>query len=126
MALKPEISLGMGAAVVALDYAIYQNALPTAADIRSLPAMNNDVEVAEKHAFITALAVTSAISLIAKDATIFILGAGAAVAMSWMNRHANAVHPLTGTATGLPKGGYNPSMQQPSEPQTVLIGDGSF
>ncbi|HET7641157.1 MAG TPA: hypothetical protein VFK47_20780 [Ktedonobacteraceae bacterium] len=127
MALKPEVSLGMGAASAALVYAIYQNALPTMADIRTLPANNSDVNATEKHAFVTSLAIVSAISLIAKDATIFIIGGGAAVAMSWMHRHANAVHPMTGNVSGVPGTYSMPEVAPPTAPSgPVVFGDGSF
>lgn len=101
MSLKPEVSLGVGAATAALVYGIYQNALPTAADVRSLDANNNDVNATEKHAEWLATAVVAGISLIAKDATIFIIGGVATVGMSWMYRHANAVNPLTQNVSGL-------------------------
>lgn len=101
MSLKPEVSLGVGAAVAALVYGIYSNALPTAADIRSLDSNNDDINATEKHAEWLATAVVAGISLIAKDATIFIIGGLSVVGMSWLHRHANAVNPLTQNVSGL-------------------------
>ena len=94
MALKIETSVLAGLATGTLVYGIYQAALPTTADIRTLEAQNTDVMKTEKIAAWTSAAVVSGVSLIAKDPTIFVIGGTVMVALSWMNRHANAVTPV--------------------------------
>jgi hypothetical protein len=101
MALKIETSVLAGLATGTLVYGIYQSALPTQADIRSLEAQNSDIERSEKVASWTSAAVVAGVSLIARDPTIFVIGGTIMVGMSWMNRHANAVTPTLSSVTPL-------------------------
>lgn len=96
--MKPEVSLTVGLATVALVYGIYSNALPTVADIRVGQAADPDIASAEQLAAWTAAAAVGAVSLIAKDPTVFVLGGSMVVALSWWHRHANHVNPLNGLA----------------------------
>jgi hypothetical protein len=98
MALKPEVSLGMGVATAAVVYGIYTQATPSIADIRVGEPHDENIAGAERAASWTAAVVVGGISLIARDPTIFILGGGMIVAMAWWTRHANAYHPLARTA----------------------------
>lgn len=100
--LKPEVSIGVGLATAAVVYGVYSTAMPTIADTRSLPPGTVDVEAAEKSAAWMSAAVVGAISLIAKDPTVFILGGSMVVALSWWYKHANSVNPEFGMA--VPKG----------------------
>jgi len=97
MALKPEFSVLTGLATATVVYGIYQTSMPSVADVRSLQANNGDIAKSERTASWAAAGVVSGVALIAKDPTIFIIGGGTLVAMAWMHRHANAVHPTTGT-----------------------------
>lgn len=99
MSLKPEISLGVALATGAVVYAIYTNATPTIADIRSGPPGDETIEASRKSAAWMAAGVVAAISLIARDATVFIVGGAEVVALDWWTRHANQVNPDTGRAT---------------------------
>lgn len=100
MALKPEASIVVALATATLVYAIYQNATPTLADIRTVEPNNGDIQASERQAAWTAAAVVSGVSLVAKDPNPFILGGGMIIALSWYHRHADAVNPLSGKATG--------------------------
>lgn len=103
MSLKPEVSLGVALATAAVVYGIYQNATPTIADIRSLDAQNKDIDASERQATWTAAGTVGAISLIAKDPTVFTVGGLMVIAMAWAHRHANLVDSVTGMAVpGLP------------------------
>lgn len=113
MGLKPEISLGVGLATATVVYGIYMNALPPVVDLRTTPANNSDVAATEKAASWTAAAVVAGISLIAKDATVFIIGGGMIVALSWWNKHANMVNPEFGLA--VPKGSVEPEQFDDSQ-----------
>lgn len=110
--LKPEVSLPVGLATAAVVYAIYSNATPTIADIRSAPPGDKTINSSRRAASWTAAGVVAAISLIARDPTIFVLGAGSVVALDWWTRHANQVNPLTGKATTreAPPAGGDPSV----------------
>lgn len=98
MAQKPEVSLSLGIATAALVYGIYGRALPNLADVRAAVEKNHDVSSAERNAAWTSTAMVAAVSLIARDGTIFILGGTMVIAMSWWNRHANEVIPELGRA----------------------------
>lgn len=111
MALKPEASLGVALATGAVVYSIYQNATPSLGDIRSLPKGNVDVQASERAATWTSAGVVAGISLLAKDATIFVLGGAMIVAMAWLHRHADQVDNTTKKARAL-----NPT-------QTADVGD---
>jgi hypothetical protein len=100
--LKPEVSIGVGLATAAVVYGVYSSAVPKIADTRSLPSNTPDVTAAERQAAWMSAAVVGAVSLIAKDPTVFILGGSMVVALSWWNKHANVVNPEFGVA--VPKG----------------------
>lgn len=94
--LKPEISVPAGLATGAVVYAIFQNATPSIADIRSLPEKNQDIAASEKQASWIAAGIVSGISLIARDPVIFWFGSAAVIGMAWWTRHANHVVPSVG------------------------------
>jgi hypothetical protein len=98
MSLKPEVSITTGLAVAALVWTIYNRALPADVDMRVASPNDADVESSRRKAAYTAAAVVSGVSLIAKDATVFILGGSMVVAVDWWTRHANAVNPELGKA----------------------------
>jgi hypothetical protein len=78
-----------------LVWGIYGQVVPSVADLRVSGANDPDAGSAEKAArWASALAVT-AISLIAKDGTVFVMGGSMVIVMSWLHRHANAVDPQT-------------------------------
>lgn len=99
--LKPEVSIPAGLATAAVVYGVYSNALPNAADIRTAPPQNTDVDAARKQAAWTSAAVVGAVSLMAGDPTIFVIGGAVLVALDWMTRHADAVNPITGKVDGI-------------------------
>lgn len=113
MALKPEVSLPVSLATAAVVYGIYSNALPPVVDLRATPANDSQVASTEKAAAWTAAAVVAGISLIAKDPTVFIIGGSMVVALSWWNKHANAVNPEFGMA--VPKGDMLPEQFDDSQ-----------
>jgi len=97
--LKPEVSIGVALATGAIVAGVYFNALPPLTDVRVAPRQNRDVGASRKAAAWTAAGVTAAISLIAKDPTVFVVGAGMTVVMDWWYRHADAVDPRSGKAS---------------------------
>lgn len=106
--LKPEISLPVALATTGTVYGIYQLALPSLADARSVEAGNNDLRSAENQALWVSVAVCGAVSLIAGDPTPFVLGGLTAVALSWLHRHARAIDPASGKPAGLAPATFAP------------------
>jgi hypothetical protein len=100
--LKPEASIGVALGTCGLVYAIHSNFTPSLADMQGLPAGNADTDAAERKATWLSAGVVSAISLLAKDPTIFVLGAGATIALAWFSRHATWTESKAGPAIGNP------------------------
>jgi hypothetical protein len=101
MGLKPEVSLAVALATATVVYAVHQNATPNLADVRSLESNNLDIQRAERTASWVSAGVVAGISLLAKDATIFIIGGSMVIAMAWMTRHADQVDTITKRASSI-------------------------
>jgi hypothetical protein len=124
MALStPEGSLGMGVAVGVVAYSVFQAHLPPVVDVRTVDSCNRDVHASVKSATWQAAGATAAIALIAKDATVFILGGVVTLALAWSYHHANAVSPLTGKASGTMTADDIVWSQQESLPHQVALYD---
>jgi hypothetical protein len=100
VALAPEFSIGTGLAVSAVVYAIHSNFTPSVADMQGLPSGNQDVDAAERKATWLSAGVVAAVSLIAKDPTIFVLGSITTVALAFFSRHATWTDSKAGPAVG--------------------------
>lgn len=98
MSLKAEISVPAALALGVAVYGIYQVNLPSVTEVRAADLDNKDVAGAERAATWEAAGLVSVLSLIAKDPTLFLVGGAITIALSWKYRHANAVHPMTGSA----------------------------
>jgi hypothetical protein len=107
--LKPEGSIMAGIATGALVYAVYSTNVGNLATVHSTPAQDGNAMAARKKAAIEAVAVVAAISLLARDVDIFILGGGITVLLDWHARHAVATHPDTGQLVD--NTGYVPAEQ---------------
>jgi len=99
MALKPEISLGMGLTLGVLVYSIYTGAVPRVADVRVAEPNDPDISSSRKLAAWTSAGAVAAVSLIAKDPTVFTVGGVMVIILDWWYRHANVVDPLMSSAT---------------------------
>lgn len=99
---SPEASIGTGLAVCGVVYAIHSNFTPSVADMQGLPAGNQDVDAAERKATWLSAGVVAAISLLAKDPTIFVLGSAATVALAFFSRHATWTESKVAPALGAP------------------------
>lgn len=98
--LKPEVSLGVGLATAALVYSTYNGALPSVADVRVAKPQNADVNAARRLAAWTSAGVVGAVSLMAKDPTVFVIGGAMVIALDWWHRYADAVNPTIGKVAG--------------------------
>jgi hypothetical protein len=114
--LKPEISIPAALALGVAVYGIFQVNLPSITEVRAADMGNKDIDSAERAATWESAGLVSTISLIAKDPTIFLIGGAITIALAWKYRHANAVHPLTGKATGALTGAAVMGAQMPSAP----------
>lgn len=94
--MKPEVSIPAGLATAALVYGIYGRGLPPMVDVRAAEADDNHVAAIRRQNAWMAAGVVGAVSLLAKDPTIFVIGGAMVIALDWSTRHANAVNPLIG------------------------------
>ncbi len=114
MSLKPEVSLPVALATGTVVYTIYNQGLPGQADIRSHGGIGDQtIETTRKQNLWTAAAVVAGISLMAKDATVFIVGGAMVVGLDWVTRANNFTNPLTGSIDINPMAGHG--VQKPSE-----------
>lgn len=97
MALERKTSVAVGLATMGLVWGVYGQVLPRVADLRAGDAHNDQAASAEKAARWTSGGLVVGVSLITKDPTVFIMGAVAVIAFSWLHRHANAIDPQLGT-----------------------------
>jgi len=102
MALSREFSVMGSLATLAAVFAIHQNVTPPIADIQGMPAGVAEIDVAEKRATWTSIGVVSLVSLLAGDATIFVVGSLGTAGLSLMTKHANWTEPLTNGRTLTP------------------------
>lgn len=94
--LRPDSATTVGLLTAAGVYLIYQNALPTVADIRTAEPHDDDVERARKHAAWESTALVGLVFLVAHDFNSFIIGGAALVGIDYLHKHANATNPQTG------------------------------
>jgi len=105
--LKPEGSIVAGIATAALVVGVYQLNIGSMAVAHATDANDISLQAARKKASIEAAVVVSAVSLLAKDVTIFILGGATLVLYDWHVRHAVAAEPATGQLVD--NNGYQPA-----------------
>lgn len=96
MALKPDAAIMSGLAVAGVVFAVHTKFTPSTADMQGLPAGTKDVDKSERQATIISVGIVSAISLLAKDPTIFVIGSIATVALAFTSRHALWTETRTG------------------------------
>jgi hypothetical protein len=105
--LKPENSLIAGMAVVGLVVANYNLHNGTAASCAASDSWEPNLKTSNSKAGYTSLVMVAGISLLAKDANIFILGCAAIIAMHSSYIHSIAVEPKTGALAMAPANGVS-------------------
>lgn len=101
MALRSKLgsldsATGVGVITAAGVYLIYNNALPSIADVRTAHPHDSDVETSRKHAAWESALLVGVVFLVARDVNSFIISGAALAGIDLMYKHANAVHPATG------------------------------
>lgn len=94
--LRPDTATMVGLLTAAGVYLIYNDALPSVADVRAASPHDNDAEKARKHAAWASVALIGAVFLISRDFNSYIISGGALIAVDALHKHANAVNPETG------------------------------
>ena len=119
--LKPEVSIGVGLATAALVWGTYNHFMPTVVENRALGFNDPHLESTERQASWTAAAIVAGVSIVAKDPVVFILGGAMVIILGWTHKHANMVHPETGSAVPYvtPPQATDASTYTPSELQSV-------
>lgn len=107
--LKPEASMVAGVATVGLVYGIYQLNVGNVSTAQATEPNHPAMETSRKKAGWTALVLVAALTLIAKDANIGILGSGTIIAMELSYRHAIMANPHGGMVNPAPDTAYEPA-----------------
>lgn len=116
MALKPEISIPAALATATIVYSTY-NRMPSAADIRVTQAGDDTLETVRKQNAWFAAATVGAVSLIAKDPVIFIVGGAMVIGLDWVTRANIWTSPASGKVVTPGEGG---SVQTPKTPVATV------
>lgn len=87
MALKPEASVMAGLATLGVVVGIHQTAKPSQADLQALPAGTPDMDQANKTATWMSVIAVSGISLLARDAGIFLIGSAGVIGLKLWSDH---------------------------------------
>jgi hypothetical protein len=89
---------GVGVATAIAVYLIYNDALPTLADVKMAQPDDNAAESARKHAAWKSAALIGAVFFVARDLNSYLISGVALVGIDLMHKHANQVNPTTGRA----------------------------
>jgi len=112
MDLKPRLSgensIIASLSTVALVIGIYSMKIGPAADVHVSPANDGNMAAAVKKAGVEAIVVVAAVSLIAKDPNIAILGGLAIIGEELFYRHALMADPMSGDVNVAPSA-YQPT-----------------
>jgi hypothetical protein len=100
MALKAEHSLLIGLATAAAVGVVYQQNLPSNAQVRASSPNNQHINTSRTVATWEAAAIVAGIAFLAHDPTVFVIGGVTMIALDFGARHANATDNVTGQIAG--------------------------
>lgn len=109
--ISGETSVIASLSVVALVVAIYNAKIGPVSDVHATGANDGNIAAGIRKAGWTSLGVVAAISLLAGDTNVIILGGAAVVAEELAYRHANMTNPATGQIQVTPQA-YVPASGQ--------------
>jgi hypothetical protein len=92
---KHAVEVGVLAGVANL--LIFQHFMPPVSDVKTADQFNSLIEGSERTALFVSIATTAIISGAVKSWDTFLVGGAIIVAIDFAYKHANAVHPDTGT-----------------------------
>lgn len=95
MALRPDSATMVGLFGAAGVFLVYNNALPTAANIRASAQHDADVEAARKKAAWLSAGLVGLTFLISRSVDSYIIVGAALVGIDYMYKHENAINPNT-------------------------------
>jgi len=87
------VAIGLGEAIAI--YLVYQNALPSHADMRMGAPNDDNLEAARKAAALKSAGLLGVIFLLTHDVNSFIVGGLALGGIDYMAKHHNAINPAT-------------------------------
>jgi hypothetical protein len=91
--LRPDSATMVGLLTAAGVFLIYNNALPSAADIRAAMPDNAQVESERKKAAWESVGLIAVVFLVSRDLNSYMISGAALVGIDLMYKHSNAVHP---------------------------------
>lgn len=95
--LQPDSATQVGILTAIGVYLIYNNALPSIADIRQAPPHDGDVESSRKAAAWKSAALVTIVFIVARDLNSYIISGAALIGLDYMYKHTNTIQPATGT-----------------------------
>jgi len=122
--LKPENSYVAGIAVAGTVYAIYNMNVGNVSQAHATDANHPALESSRKKAGYTSFILVSALTLLAKDMNIGILGFGSIIAMELTYKHAIMANPATGKIEAPSPTAYVPA--SPTNVTTMSAPDNSY
>ena len=94
--LQPDTATSVGILTAVGVYLIYNNALPSMADVRMAGPNDEAVESARKGAAWKSAALITVVFLVARDLNSYIISGVALVGIDYMYKHHNAIESSTG------------------------------
>ena len=94
--IDPNTGTVAGLLTAAGVYLIYNNAMPSVTDLRTVSPFNKDADQARKTAAYESAALIAGVFVITRNLDAFMIGGAAMVGIDLMYRHADAIHPSTG------------------------------
>ena len=107
--LQPDSATQVGILTAVGVYLIYQNALPSLADLRMGPPNEDNAEMARRHAAWKSAGLITIVFLVARDLNSYIIGGAALVGLDYMYKHNNAIVSGTKEMEGSNAGNLAPS-----------------
>lgn len=93
--LQPDSATIVGVLTAGGVYLIYNNAVPSLADLREMAPHDESAEKERKKAAWTSALLIATVFVISRDVNSYIISGGALVVIDLMHKHANMVHPMT-------------------------------
>lgn len=103
--LNPDQSVLVGLATGGVVMAIYSNALPAAAAVRTANPQDRDIEGARKLAAWTSAGVLGFTFLLTRDRNSFLIGGLVLAGIDFLYKHSNGMNPVTGILDAFSGGG---------------------